>query len=62
MEARELIVGLCKEAGDRGSEPELVEEWEGNHGCCCKPHVESAAEGDVEVLNNIRRCMGLTEQ
>ncbi len=29
MEARELIVGLCKEAGDRGSEPELVEEWEG---------------------------------
>ena len=62
METRELIVRLCNEAGERGSERELVKEWEGNHACCCKPHVDDAVLGDVVVLNNIRRCMGLSEQ
>ncbi len=62
MEAQELIVKLCKEAGEQGSERELVKEWGGNHACCCKPHVDDAVLGDVVVLNNIRRCMGLSQQ
>jgi len=62
METQELIVKLCKEAGEQGSERELVEEWEQNHACCCKSHVDDAASGDFAVLNNIRRCMGLSEQ
>jgi len=59
MEIRELILGLCSEAGETGPEDDIVNEWEGDHGCCCKLHAESAAMGNVAVLNQIRSCMGL---
>lgn len=59
MERRELILDLCHEAGDTGSENEIVEEWKANHACCCDLHVDKAAQGDVATLNKIRTCMGL---
>ena len=59
MEFRDLILELCHEAGGAGPENELVEEWEADHACCCKLHVYKVSQGDLSVLNNIRRCMGL---
>lgn len=59
MERRDLILELCHEAGDTGSEDEIIEEWEANHACCCNLYVGNAAQGDVDTLNKIRTCMGL---
>ena len=59
MERRDLIVDLCREAGETGSEKEAVEQWEADHACCCTLHADHAAEGDRETLTNIRACMGL---
>ena len=59
MEIRELILELCLEAGDTGPENDIVNEWEGDHGCCCKLNAENAARGNVALLNQIRSCMGL---
>ncbi len=59
MEIRELILELCREAGDAGPEDDIVNEWEGDHGCCCKLNAENAALGNVAVLSQIRSCMGL---
>ena len=59
MEIRELILELSREAGDTGAEDDIVNAWEGDHGCCCKLNAENAALGNVAVLNQIRSCMGL---
>ncbi len=59
MEIRELILELSSEAGYAGPEDGIVNEWEGDHGCCCRLNAESAALGNVAVLNQIRSCMGL---
>ena len=59
MEIREFILELCSEAGDTGPEDNIVNEWEGDHGCCCKLNAEDAARGNIAVLNQIRSCMGL---
>ncbi len=59
MERRDLIVELCREAGDTRSEAAAVEDWEADHACCCTLHVEKAARGDAGTLHNIRACMGL---
>ncbi len=59
MERRDLIVELCREAGDTRLEAEAVEDWEADHACCCTLHVEKAARGDAGTLHNIRACMGL---
>lgn len=34
MECRDLILELCREAGDTGPKDEIVKEWEANHACC----------------------------
>ncbi len=59
MEIRELILELCCEAGHTGPVDDIVNEWEGDHGCCCKLNAEDAARGNIAVLNQIRSCMGL---
>ena len=59
MESREFILELCGEAGVTGPDDEVIAEWEGNHGCCCKLNAEDAARGNVTVVNQIRLCMGL---
>ena len=59
MEIRELILELCCEAGDTGPGNDIVNEWEADHGCCCKLNAENAARGNVAVLHQIRLCMGL---
>jgi len=51
METRELILGLCCEAGHTGPVDDIVNEWEGDHGCCCKLNAEDAARGNIAVLN-----------
>ncbi len=59
MERRELILELCRQAGDTGPEDEIIEDWEANHACCCNVYVGNAARGHIATLNEIRRCMGL---
>jgi hypothetical protein len=59
MERRDLILELCREAGDTGSEDEIVKEWEANHACYCNLHIDNASQGDVDTLKKIRMCMGL---
>ncbi len=59
MGRRDLILELCHEAGDRSPEYEIVEDWEANHACCCNLYIDNAAQGDVAMLSEIRRCMGL---
>lgn len=59
MEGRDLILELCHEAGDVGSEDEIVKEWEANHACCCNFNIDNASQGDVDTLKKIRTCMGL---
>ncbi len=59
MEIRDLIVELSREAGDAGPGDAIVNEWEDDHGCCCRLNAEIAARGNVAVLNQIRSCMGL---
>ena len=59
MERRDVIVVLCRAAGETGSEAELVATWEANHACCCALHADNAARGDAATLNMIHRCMGL---
>jgi len=59
MERRDFILELCHEARHTGPEDEIVEEWEANHACCCNFYVDSAAQGDIATLYEIRKCMGL---
>lgn len=59
LEIRELILELCHEAGDTGSEDEIIQEWKANHAYCCRLHVDNAARGDIATLSKIRTCMGL---
>ena len=59
MEIRDLILELCFEAGDAGPEDGIVIEWEDSHGCCCRLNAEIAAQGNIEMVNQIRACMGL---
>ena len=61
MKIREFVLELCHEAGDGGSEDEIMEEWEANHACCCRLRVGDAARGDMATLSKIRLCMGLRE-
>ena len=56
---RELILELCHEAGDTGTEDDIVKGWEGDHGCCCMLNAEMASQGSVSIVNEIRGCMGL---
>ncbi len=60
MGRRELILELCRQAGDTGPEDEIIEDWEANHACCCNFYVGNAARGHVATLNEIRTCMGLS--
>ena len=59
MEIRDLIIELCHEAGDGGSDDEIMEEWKANHACCCRLRVDEAVQGDMATLSKIRLCMGL---
>jgi hypothetical protein len=59
MRREDIVSRLCREAGESGTEAELVEAWEASHGCCCSLHVEKAASGEATVLANVRACMGL---
>ncbi len=59
METRQLILELCYEAGETGPDDDIVDEWQGDHGCCCNLNAEDAARGNVAVVNQIRSCMGL---
>ena len=59
METRQLILELCYEAENAGPDDDIVDEWQGDHGCCCKLNAENAARGDVAMVNQIRSCMGL---
>jgi len=59
METRQLILELCYEAGESGPDDDIVDEWQGDHGCCCKLNAEEAARGNVALVNQIRSCMGL---
>jgi hypothetical protein len=58
-ERQELIIALCREAGETGSPDALIEDWEANHACCCALHLDRATQGDPKTLNAIRTCMGL---
>jgi hypothetical protein len=62
MGDREFILGLCREAGKPGPEPEVLVTWETEHACCCLPNVYKASQGDRRIVDLIRRCMGLKIQ
>jgi hypothetical protein len=52
----ELIVALCHEAGDVGSDAELIEGFRSNY----HPDViAAAARGDVDAIVELRRGCGL---
>ena len=59
MEIRQFIISLCYEAGQTGPKDDIVSEWEANHGCCCMLNTDTAAQGNVAVVKQIRACMGL---
>ena len=59
QEIQQFIISLSYEAGRSGPKSDIVDEWEVNHGCCCMLRADSAAQGDVTVVNQIRACMGL---
>lgn len=59
QEIQQFIISLSYEAGWIGPKDEIVDEWEVNHGCCCMLRADSAAQGDVTVVDQIRACMGL---
>jgi hypothetical protein len=59
MDRSELIIALCREAGDTEDEEPMVAGWEANHGACCEEAIETAATGNPAALLRVRRCMGL---
>lgn len=59
MTRAELIIALCREAGDSLSDAAIVAGWEANHCGCCSTDVAAAAEGDSTALIRLRLCMGL---
>jgi hypothetical protein len=59
MNREQFILALCREAGERGAEASVVEQWEADHACCCAFQATQGAAGDRQTVENIRRCMGL---
>jgi hypothetical protein len=52
----ELLVSLCREAGDTGTDNELIDGARGNH----HPDlIHDAAQGDVAALIQLRQAFGL---
>lgn len=56
MSEHDLIVTLCREAGDDVDDPDLDADFRANH----DPHdISAAAAGDVAALVRLRRACGL---
>lgn len=61
MTREELIVQICREAGDVGSDEELVDGYSSNYSDeYLKEIVDRAAQGDVAALVKMRIDAGLT--
>ena len=65
MDKNQLIIALCREAGDNGDDEEIIDGWTANHMACCDyddgdgSDIDNAANGDVAALVKVRACCGL---
>jgi hypothetical protein len=60
MDRGQFILTLCREAGERGAEASVIEQWEADHGSCCAVNAALAAAGDRQTVETIRGCLGLS--
>jgi hypothetical protein len=60
MIRQELIIAICREAGDQGTDEELVEGYQGNYSDdYLEEIVDAAAKGDITALVRMRSDAGL---
>ena len=56
----DLILALCREAGDGGADAALLAGWRSRPYGCCEEAIFLASAGDVQALMQCRHCCGLS--